>query len=638
MPSLSIKFDTACVDGATRRTDDGSAERRWVEHEWGVNTWISLAVRGLGIRRSLRGRRLDVGRSGGGGPTPEVAEKVGVAQEALTLSGESNLNTVLPVNTRAPSVAWIRTPDSVGIQQLGRGLVGFTRNETLGPRAAWSYSVNWSGGAPTWTTRRSNDTTVGILWPPPANLCEIFAGAFECDNTGDGWNKFQPGTNPPSVAKGRYNNVVATLYPGLNGVGAILTTAGYDVSDEDLAIAISVDGGETFKQTLLLTVLDADGNDTGIAVDPDSVHASVANFGEVTTPRAGDISLPIYVTWRATNGFTSSWYWTRVAVGVSGTVAEVMKPKKLAFVPANPGNHASIFGWRIDGVEHIGVAWSERADAASPPTCPSTLTTSVTWWISQSNDFGETRSCFKGGYGSCLANCNTGGSTRQKTALAAESAWKVCVGPNQSSRQSRNNDRVEVAMNAPATASGNGFDEKDLTKRWYFAVTKRGAGGPGMRVCVLDHDPGALPGSNDRINALYCSNDTDPGGLAVQDAWGHSMTVMNSEQDDHLLTVLMRESASAAPNLIRMVAMQDSPAVAKTEARITTDGGGVPFGFEGDWGLNTGLATYQKCDSNISGCPLSPTFSYPALGMLAVWPDTRTAPTRNEIFVRSFTW
>jgi hypothetical protein len=313
-----------------------------------------------------------------------------------------------------------------------------------------------------------------------------------------------------------------------------------------------------------------------------------------------------------------------------------MLPKKLDMIPAEPGNHASIFGWRLDGVEHVGIAWSDRSDAAAPPACPSTATADTKWWVSQTNDFGDSWTCFKGGYGACVANNQTPGSNGAKTAIARDTSWKTCVGPNQSSRQSRNNDRPEVAVHAPAVASGNGFEEEELEKRWRFAVTQRASGsGSNMRVCVYGHDAFLIAGAWDRIEQQFCSSNTNPDGQAVQDAWGQSMVFMHSDQDAHLFTALLRESAQTTGNPIKMIAMQKSATGAKTEANVSSQS----FGYETDWGLGTGVSIYQKCDLAISGCPTGSAFTYPSVGVLAVWPDTRVSTTtRADIFTRSFLW
>jgi hypothetical protein len=107
----------------------------------------------------------------------------------------------------------------------------------------------------------------------------------------------------------------------------------------------------------------------------------------------------------------------------------------------------------------------------------------------------------------------------------------------------------------------------------------------------------------------------------------------------------MRESSTASGNPVRMLAIQDredaidGPGGTHFEQLVTTDGGGVPFGWDQDWGLDTGVTTFQQCDSNINGCPSPQNFIYPQLGMMAVWADPRnTSTTINDTFVRAFTW
>ena len=122
-----------------------------------------------------------------------------------------------------------------------------------------------------------------------------------------------------------------------------------------------------------------------------------------------------------------------------------------------------------------------------------------------------------------------------------------------------------------------------------------------MRVCVqevIGRQVTGIPGST--FNERFCSNDTDPGGKTVEDAWAQSITVMKSEQDDHLISVLMRASYPDIGNLMRMVAIQDrddadyGPTGTETEQRVTTDAADVPFGWDQDWGLHAPSAQVAR--------------------------------------------
>jgi hypothetical protein len=573
-----------------------------------------------------------------GGTAESGDEEVGEAILPLAaLGAPTNVNTAGPTNTKSPTVAWIREKNSGGgTQNPGFGLIAFTRDDSVGERLAWSRSANWHTSSPTWTTRLSNDASLGVRWPAPDNLCEFFSGAFECDGTGDGWNKNQAGF----VQKGRYTRAVQALGTGLDEVAAIVATGGYNADNEEVLIGTSINGGQLFTHSLILSVNDASGADSGGAIDPDSVHASVAALGEVTTPRAGQVGLPIYVTWRGTVGGTSRWWWTRVVVGASGTVAQTMKPRRLDFIPAFVTNHASIFGYRKSGVEHIGVAWSERTDSAIPTTCPSSASVGVSWYASQSMDFGDNWSCFRGNYNPGgtdppFVNCS---AAKKRTTIATETTWKPCVGPNNSGRQSANNDRPEIGMNMPADKTDD-FKEDETKKYWTFVVNHRGSG-TGMRVCSY-RTGGSLPvftnPEHDRLLKTACSADNDPSGVAVEHAWGQSISVMNSAVDKPLTTILIKESTTSVPAGIRMIALELDGNTGTTfvETRVTT----TPFTVEGGPGLTTGVATAQRCDPGIAGCVPFLLFTYPQLPAFGAWPDASdTATTQNNVVTEKWLW
>jgi len=317
-----------------------------------------------------------------------------------------------------------------------------------------------------------------------------------------------------------------------------------------------------------------------------------------------------------------------------------MKPRRLAFVPAFSTNHASIFGYRKSGIEHLGVAWSERSDSAIPTTCPSAASVGVTWYASQSMNFGDSWECFRGNYnpgGSDLpfANCSV---SNARTTIASDSQWKPCVGPNNSGRQSSNNDRPEVGMNMPAEKTDD-FSEDQTEKFWTFVVNHRN-GGTGMRVCAY-RTGGPAPSftnpEHDRLLQTDCSADTDPSGVAVEHAWGQSISVMNSATDNALTTIQIKESTVSTPAGIRMLALELDSNIDTTflETRLTID----PFTVEGDPGLTTGVATARDCDPAVANCASFAIFNYPQLPVFGAWPDASvTSTTRNDIFAKKWLW
>lgn len=611
--------------------------RRGILAILGATLWVACSMDPVDDGTSLALQRT--------GPAPD-GEKTGQASSALNiLSQEENVNTVATLSdTRSPSVAWIRTPTTGFTQDPGAGLIAFSRNDGGSERVAWSFSGDWNEANPTWTTAKADDADPSVRWPAPDNLCESIPDAFECDGTGDGWNGFAMG----SVQQGRFNHAANALWTGLDNVGAVVATGGYGVNDQHVLIATTADAGQTFKHSLLLSIPDEDGSVTGGEIDPASVHASLGAFGEVTTPRAGKVALPIYVLWRMGPVGSSRWFWTRVMVGQSGTIAEAMRPRPIDFIPANRGSHASIFGYRKSGVEHVGVAWSERGDANSPIACPSTQTTDVAWFASQTNDFGDNWGCFEGNYEPEGYDPPFGDCSSDKTKFAKEEEWRPCVGLA-GGRNSLNNDRPEVAMNMPADVNDS-YKEHEGSKRWLFTVNHRD-GSDGMRVCLYrTGGPISDFDEHSRFQLVDCSNDTDPEGVAVEDAWGQSIAVMSGagasgNGDLPLASLLFKESTADKPQGIRMVAMelQGAASYSTSEARVTTDGNdgtnAVPFSLHSDPGLTTGVAMFQKCDSGVDGCPVGGVFNYPEIGVLGAWPDGRVlSPGRTNIFARSWEW
>jgi hypothetical protein len=562
------------------------------------------------------------------------SEPVGQAQLAFSTAGNEVLAGTSAVNGVAPSAAWIRRPNNPG-QSPGNGLIAYTQ----GGRAWWSRSTNWSANSPTWVATSSASTNTQLRWPGPDNLCEVYANASECGGTGSTWAQV-----------GRYNFAAKAVATGLDDVAAIVATGGYGGDHRDVLIVTSVNAGQSFRRSLLLSIPSASANDTGFSVDPESVHASVAQVGENNTPRAGAVAQPIYVTWRATDSLnTSSWWFTRVVVGASGTVAEVMRPRRLSFVPAVPGTHVSIFGYRIDGRERIGVAWSERGNGASTEcdTDPS-ATTSLTWYASQTDTFGDAWDCFDGAfhlYPGPLPDFIGCDATQRRTQITSEAQWKRCVGPGVDGRRARNTDRPEVAMNMPAFAL-DGAQETEPAKGWYFAATKRSTtSGSGMRVCL--YGTGYVTnGALELFKELYCSPDTDPqGGGAVTDAWAPALAVMQgsgtipfvSSGDEHLIGIVHRAGFSNGTRTMATTARSQSNTY--TERRLSIDGPGVPNAWESDAGLQLGLAAYQPCELGIAGCSTTTSFPYPNIPFLAAWPDTRAvSPNGNMIYARRFTW
>lgn len=565
-------------------------------------------------------------------------EQVGEVQQAFSSAANEVLAGTTTGNSISPSVAWIPRLQQ-GAQPTGQAVADFTRNDI----AYASYSVNWFASTPVWNAASSYNPVPDQSWPPPDNLCDFYPGLNDCDPTSPTtWH-----------ATFRYRHAAKALGTGLEDVAAIVATAGNGAAPHgDVMLVTSVDAGVSFTRSLILSIPSLSGVQSGGDVDPESVHASLAYVGESNSPRGGVVGQPIYVTWRTSEGINrpDSWWFTRVVVGASGTAAETMRPRQLRFVPAVASTQASIFGYRLEGHEHIGVAWSERSDETTNCDADPNATTSVKWYASQTDTFGDEWGCFDGFHSVYpgpfplpFVGCDP---SEGRTLIAEEPQWKKCVWDVVDGRGARNTGRPEVAMNAPM--GWGGVDrEFDFAKAWYFAVNHRTpTSNGGMRVCL--YATGNLGGEvNDHLKNPYCSPDQDPvSNDDIIDAWAPSLAIMQGSGYEFYPAPLVGD-----PYLLGMVYRASSRGGARTLATtghghtmnfyddtLSVDGTGVPNTYADNPGLQLGLMVHQPCEGTVAGCSLSGSIFHPNIPFLAVWPDTRGTPTGNEIYSRSFVW
>ena len=589
--------------------------------------------------------------SGGGGLDSQVSEfvdsaegepeEVGTVQAAITAKSEITRVSSPAGNIADTTAAWIKTEESSGAETAGVGLVAFARPVGSGSRVGWIRSTNFQAASPTWSATTLYSDQGAAKWPAPENLCEIYPGMYECDGTGNGWNSFQSG----SQAIGRYSGKPKALWTGLDNVAAIVSLCGETTAgDDDVCIATSIDGGASFTRTQVLSVRAEDGlTSTGLRIDPDSLHASLAFSPLVSSGIAGDVGLPIYVTWRNFDPANSntSWWFTRVIVGVSGTVAETSPPRPISVVPAgttlNPTirNRVNIFGTLVDGFERIYIAWSEHPSfsnvSCSGTTAPDPAE-SVTWFISQSTDYGESWDCFTG---LDEAGCFVG-SSGSKTTIATDLTWQNCVGPNRTPPTSTtifrsvNDSRPAVAVgNAALDNSGLG----DLTNQYWFIALGKTTGTQQRIQVYRGGGFGLLGGGSDTYNH-FLPMALSPLETGLIDSWAPAVEVFQRPgvAEGRGVFAWRNGFSGASPNLaIRALDWRVGLTTSTTTiGSVFNVSAKTPF--ENTIGSDIGLAHHQQCsNSGIEWCPSGLSFAWPNMPFFLSWPDGRSTGSNGDV-------
>jgi len=511
-------------------------------------------------------------------------------------------------------------------------------------RAAWATGVNFFGTTPTWNAFRSDDTNPAIRWPAPSNVCQVLPALFECTGTGPSW-----------AASGSFNRVAAVLWSGLDEVAAVVTTCGMNGAEDHVCVAVTRNAGNSFQKTFILSIPDKNNNLTGGGggfLDPDSLQATAAFFGERTNGNIGEVSLPMYVVWHHALSSVNKWYFARIVVGATGDLAETNEPRELPnIINGNnilAGNRVTMWGYNTDENERIAIAYSDRADAAAVEDCDPDpgggAPTNIKWWAEQSDDLGRSWNCFTGiRQSGCLPNTTNG-----RTLITSDTAWKRCVGPVMAggTNTSPNNDRPEVAMHI--TANSNSTEEW-VRQMFYFAINKKHTSGSQQRIHVYRTGGTQALGSDTEtsINQIW----VQPNEANWIDSWAQAIHVHSRlttlSTSFAAITVVWRSAHTASANPaglqlhgVKFTNTDQSVPLSVTLFDVTPAPGGanevVPFPFQAKLGQYTGLSGYQGCaDARFGGCPGTPFWTWPNVGIVVGWEDARlTTRTVNDVYAR----
>ncbi len=563
----------------------------------------------------------------------ERIEQVGAAPAAISTShnGATLLNSP-SANLQNATAAWLKAEESVGGSQTpGTGLIAFTRTVGSGTRVGWARSTNWSvTSGVTWTVAQSDSTDPLVRWPAPDNVCEIYSGLDECGGSGGTW-----------ATLGTFGGQPEALWTGLDNVGAVVSTCGTQ-GDEDVCITTTIDGAASFTHSLILSVNDQDGFATGGAIDPASVHASLAWSPHRSSGIAGDVGLPIYVAWRNFNGPDGGglWWFTRVVVGVSGTVAETTPPRQLDVVgnsslDVTSRNRVHIFGTSLENQERMYIAFSEHP--SSTVTCQGSTapdpSESVSWYVSESDDLGAAWNCFTGLEGSCFPSSANG-----KTLLTSDSTWQNCVGPTRTAAgggstvfRTINDSRPAVAVNV--AANGNEGIGDYPNQHFYFAVGKTLSSK--QRIHVYRAGGLTLLGSDSATSFQLMTTSPDESGLV--DSFAPAMTAMQRLGAENSRGAFVWRNGFATTFGIRGQDWRDKIATSATVLSLVFNVTTTNSAFENVMGPRVGIATFQGCaNDSIEGCPGGTIGLWPNLPFFAAWPDGRSTGTNYDVMMRGF--
>lgn len=564
-----------------------------------------------------------------------------------------------------PSAAWIRMPDSGGSASYGHALVAYSLlGLTDEPLAHWSVSLGaWADPGvppspptvPTYQWFNANqwdsgaDPVPDFRWPMPENVCDMYGMAAECGGLSWIWRDDDDND-------AHWKRPAAALWTGLDRVAAIVTTVGGGPSagEENVAIVTSADGGLTFTNSYILSVDAADGTFTGGpdgyngGIVPGSVHASLAAFGERTSPLAGQVSLPLYVTWQSdVAGDDPEWWWTRVVVGLNGEIAETMLPKRLdSTIPTDtPGTRVSIFGYRMEGQERVGVAWSESRYGTENPCDGSGRGVGekqpVNWYAASTEDLGDSWQCFRGvdEPNGLFAGCDIG---KRQTLITSTSAWPVCASGGTGEADMPNNIRPEVAVSAPAAPAGNGIEEVDFLRYFFFAINKPASTWDNA-VFVYRTGGLALWDDFDSIDHVATSSAVDPdnGSLDVHFSHAQAIAVASSApggtDGGPKVFVTHRNHLDSGVG-IRQAVMEipfDYDPANVVEDHHNVSSATWPF-TDGKWGRHSGIMAFEKCDAANTDCTGGGPVGQGDAKFLATWTAAPLGAT--PVMTRGFEW
>jgi hypothetical protein len=488
-----------------------------------------------------------------------------------------------------------------------------------------SRSTSPLATAPTWTALQSASANTVNKWPAPENLCDWYPNLSNCGGTGSSWQ-----------SQGKFGGVPFVLWPGLDDTVAVVSTCGTaNTADQDVCITVSRNRGQNFTQSLILSTRNDDGFGTRDNIDPASVHASVAQLPEASGPMTGDFSLPIYVVWRVfptVTGGPVSWYFTRVVVGVDGTVAQTTPPEPIGVIADDPTlpftrNRIAVFGTSVGADERVYIAFSEHSTpapanctaASSTPTPAPDTTSSVTWYVSESRNYGDTWECFQGSSSpGCFAN-----SVSARTRIDTDSTYQDCVGPERTipigqpnglrRTRSVNDSRPAVGIHAAAeTLYADAFTSGQY---WYFALGKSLSGK--QRIHLYRGGGGAgVPVSDTAFEIKLVT--TSPTDSTLVDSWAPNLTVMQRTEfaDPHRGALVWRNGFASTFATTGLNWVFNPTAVSSTLTALTGVSGFAPTSpFENTIGPTTAIASYPRCSNStaaLAGCPNA---------LLALWPN-----------------
>ncbi len=571
----------------------------------------------------------------------QAAQEVFLSKTEVTLANSPSKNLL------SSTAAFIKAQNgsSGNSEVAGNALIAFARAETSGTRVGWVRNSGWTVTTPLWSTPLMSDSSnASIRWPRPDNACDSYTALTDCGG---------PGPNSWATA-GKFGGEPIALSTGLDGVAAIVSTCGtLNTVDEDVCITTSRDGGGSFRRSLILSIPSEQLEDTAGAVDPESVHASTAFMPQTSSGIAGQVSLPIYVTWRnfdTLSGGGGDWWFTRVLVGVDGTIAESSPPRRLNVIadgetPSTP-NKVTIFGTSVLGLERIYVAFSEHADT-SLVTCNGPAggaapdpTDTVNYFVSQSNDLGQSFGCFSALDDTTCFNGDAPGTP--KTLIATEPAWQRCVGPDRltsptSTIKTRTINSSRIAVGVANAAINNEPKGDGPNQFWFFALGRTFSGKQRIQVYRAGGFSGLGVLSDTATSFRGVTTSPDVSGLI--DSWSPTMTVMQkSGADQGRGALIWRNGLTGGGNnlTVRGLDWRNQASASSTIVNLFDVSAARPF--ENKLGTHMGLATYQGCSGNLGilFCPNSVLFNWPTIPFFATWSDGGSAGTNYDIRTRGF--
>ncbi len=292
------------------------------------------------------------------------------------------------------------------------------------------------------------------------------------------------------------------------------------------------------------------------------------------------------------------------------------------------------------------MAFSEHADT-SLVTCNGPAggaapdpTDTVSYYVSQSNDLGQSFGCFSALDDTACFNGDAAGTP--KTLIATEPAWQRCVGPDRltsstSTIRTRTINSSRIAVGVANAAVNNEPKGDGANQFWFFALGRTFSGKQRIQVYRAGGFSGVGVLSDTATSFRGVTTSLDETMLI--DSWSPTMTIMQkigADQGRGALT--WRNGLTGGGNnlTVRGLDWRNQAAASSTIVNLfNVSLAASPF--ENKLGTRMGLATYQGCNgSGIQFCPSSTQFTWPAIPFFATWSDGRSAGTNYDIRTRGF--